>query len=113
MKKILTSLVFISTVGFCLNSDDGAIAAKNGDYKKAFEWYEKSANQGYPNAQNNLAIYYSEGRLGNKDDSKAEKLFKQACDGGLDYAYNNYEMILNARGFSVINKKYLLKAFNN
>ena len=72
------------------------------DYKKAFEWYEKSANQGYPNAQNNLAVYYSEGRVVNKDELKAEELFKKACEGGLDYACKNYEMALNARGFSLV-----------
>jgi uncharacterized protein len=33
------------------------------DYKKAIEWYEKSANQGNTKAQFNLGIMYANGQV--------------------------------------------------
>ena len=50
------------------------------DYLLAAEWYQKAADQGDDNAQRLLARMYRDGVGVNKDNAKAEKLFKQAFD---------------------------------
>ncbi len=50
------------------------------DMKKAIDWYEKAAVQGYEKAQYKLGlIYYSDGN-GKKDQPRAFKLFKEAAE---------------------------------
>ena len=68
------------------------------DYKKAIEWYEKAAAQGYPLAKNNLGVIYDNG-FGVKQDKKiAKKLFGEACDGGEQQGCDNYKK-LNQQGY--------------
>ena len=46
-------------VGKAYYLGDGILTNKN----KSFEWLKKSADQGYPMAQNNLAVIYGEGEI--------------------------------------------------
>ena len=68
--------------GLTLASLSGLDRFLQKDYKKAFEWYEKAASQGYADAQYSLGNMYKYGRGVEKDSKKAKKLFKEACDGG-------------------------------
>ena len=45
---------------------------------EAVEWARKGAEQGHPQAQYNLGIYYKEGRGVAKDEAEAEKWFRMA-----------------------------------
>jgi uncharacterized protein len=47
------------------------------DYKKAVEWYIKSAEQGNPSAQNNLGFMYYNGYGVEKDYKKAVECLYQ------------------------------------
>ena len=49
------------------------------DYSTAFEWIEKSANQGYAKAQFELAEMYENGRGTNKDINKAISYYELAA----------------------------------
>uniref|UniRef100_UPI000AF92760 tetratricopeptide repeat protein n=1 Tax=Aliarcobacter skirrowii TaxID=28200 RepID=UPI000AF92760 len=68
------------------------------DYKKAFEWYEKSASQGNTTAQNNLGVMYDNGYGVRQDKKIAKELYGKACDGGVQIACDNYK-ILNQQGY--------------
>lgn len=50
------------------------------DMKKAIDWYEKAAAQGYEKAQFKLGLIYHEGSSVEKDRALAFKLFKQAAE---------------------------------
>ena len=52
------------------------------DEKKAFLWYEKSAEQNYPAAQYNLGLQYMKGIGVEKDDSKAIPWYLRAAKSG-------------------------------
>jgi TPR repeat protein len=52
------------------------------DYNRAFEWYEKSANQNYPWGLYNLANMYYDGKGIEKDYKKAFELFKKSAELG-------------------------------
>ena len=68
------------------------------DYKKAIEWYEKSANQGNTKAQFNLGIMYANGQGVIQDKKRAKEYFRKACDGGDQKGCDNYK-ILNQQGY--------------
>ena len=50
------------------------------NYKLAFEWYKKSADQNYPDAECNLGVLYSNGWGVEQDTAKAIELFKNAAE---------------------------------
>ncbi|MFY4763333.1 tetratricopeptide repeat protein [Aliarcobacter butzleri] len=58
--------------------------------KKAVEWWEKSANQGFAAAQTNLGYMYEKGSGGLKQDSKKafEWYQKSALQGDVEAQYN-------------------------
>ncbi|MBQ3618801.1 MAG: caspase family protein [Bacteroidales bacterium] len=58
------------------------------NYEKAFEWYQKSANQGYANGQYELAQCYEMGYGCWPDDKKAIEWYKKAADNGNGLAVN-------------------------
>ena len=68
------------------------------DYKKAIEWWEKAAKQGYANAQFNLGAVYGNGEGVRQDYKKAKEWFGKACDGGYQKGCDNYK-ILNQQGY--------------
>ena len=53
------------------------------DYKKAFKWYKKAADQGNSAAQVNLGIMYANGEYVKKNFSKAKDLYDLAYESGL------------------------------
>ena len=67
------------------------------DYRKAIEWYEKSANQGYAAAQYNLGLMYYQGKGVRQDYHKAKWWFGTACDFGYQMGCYGYKIISQAR----------------
>lgn len=61
----------------------------NQDFNKAFEWFNKSANQGFNKAIFNLAICYRLGEGTAANYQKAMELLIQLCDSGFLAAYNS------------------------
>lgn len=59
------------------------------NYTQAIEWYTKSANQGYAEAQNDLGMMYRDGRGITQDYTKAHELFVKSSNQGLDLAEYN------------------------
>ncbi|WP_238574488.1 tetratricopeptide repeat protein [Frischella perrara] len=53
----------------------------NRDKQKEFYWYTKAAEQGYPNAQYNLALMYDKGDGVKQNKSLAKKYYQLACEG--------------------------------
>lgn len=68
------------------------------DYKKAVEWYEKAANQGFIDAQFNLGSMYFNGQGVRQDKKVAKEWFGKVCDSGDQEGCHNYK-ILNQQGF--------------
>ncbi|MBE9591321.1 sel1 repeat family protein [Moraxella sp. K127] len=69
------------------------------DYKKAVEWYTKSANQGYAKAQYSLGAMYYTGQGVPQDYAKAFELFtKSANQGYAEAEYNLGVMYYNGQG---------------
>ena len=52
------------------------------NYEKAFKWFEKSAEQGYVDAQYNIGVCYSKGQGVPSSCVEAYKWYKKAADGG-------------------------------
>lgn len=64
------------------------------DRKEAAKWYARSAEQGYPLGQWNLAFMYLRGDGGLKEDpEKARELFQKAADKGLAAAQYDLGMM--------------------
>lgn len=59
------------------------------DYSKAFEWYKKAANSGYPFAMYDIGKMYRYGNGVEQDYSKALKWYKKAANAGNATAMNN------------------------
>ena len=60
----------------------GRIAATNGDYDEAAQWYRKSADQGNVGGQHDLAVLYINGTGVTQDYAEAVKLFSLAAAQG-------------------------------
>lgn len=60
----------------------------NQDFSKAFEWFDKSAKQGFNKAKFNLSICYKKGEGTAVDYQKYVKLLTQLCDSGFIPGYN-------------------------
>ena len=69
--------------------------AKN--LEKAFEYYEKAANQGYANAQNNLGAMYSLGEGTAKNLEKAFEYYEKAANQGHVEAKIQLEKLLSSK----------------
>ena len=65
-------------IGIMYENGDGV----EKDYKKAKEWYEKSAKQGNVEALVSLAIMYEEGKGVEPDFKKAISWYKKAAKAG-------------------------------
>ncbi|MGB1255323.1 MAG: tetratricopeptide repeat protein [Thiolinea sp.] len=63
------------------------------DYAKALEWYLKSARQGYPKAQHNLALLYEDGRGTSQNYRQAANWYRKAADAGFSEAQNNLAVL--------------------
>lgn len=89
----------------------------NIDYKKAFYWFEKSAEQGLPPAQYELAVMYSSGEYIKQDYEKAFELYeKSAIQGYAPAQYNLSFMYAMGQSVEKNNQKaveWLKKSANN
>ena len=61
------------------------------DYKKAFEWFTKAANQGDADAQYNLGAMYINGQGVRQDNSISKEWFGKACDNGKQAGCDRYK----------------------
>ena len=60
-----------------------------GQYEEATEWYRKAAEQGVPEAQNNLGVMYKDGQGVDRDDAEAVRWFLLAARRGNVLAQSN------------------------
>ena len=75
MKKLLTALIFtLATAAGAGDLEDGASAARKGDYKTDFCFHKKAAEQGDSDVQYNLALMYRKGQGALQNDADYEKL---------------------------------------
>lgn len=78
------------------------------DPVKAFEWYIKSADAGYPPAQFKTGLFYETGRGRVKDLSKAAIYYSMAAEGGqAEASYNLALMYDSGRGVARDREKSL------
>ena len=68
------------------------------DYKKAFELYEKAANQGFAQAQLNVGTMYENAEGVKEDKKKAKEWYKKACDNRIQEGCEYYKD-LNQKGY--------------
>ena len=59
------------------------------DYFKAFEWWQKAADQGYASAQFNLGVMYANGQGVKQDYFKAFEWYQKAAEQGYAKAQHN------------------------
>lgn len=64
--------------------EDGYLGEKN--FKEAFKWYSRAAEQGYLPAQTNLGIMYNEGKGTEKDMNQALRWYASAAQRGNEAA---------------------------
>ena len=65
------------------------------DYKKAFEWCAKSAEQGHAGGQSNLGYMYRTGNGVTKDDKKAVEWYTKSAEQGYPLGQNNLGVCMN------------------
>ena len=71
------------------------------DYKKAFEWWEKAAEQGHADAQYNLGVMYELGHGVDQSDSRAMQWYAKADAQGFEIAQVAIrELVSKRRGSS-------------
>ena len=58
----------------------GLIYSKKGNHVKKFEWYKKSAEEGFDYGMYNVALCYERGSGTNKDLGKAKMWYQKAID---------------------------------
>ena len=63
------------------------------DYKQAFKWYTKAAEQGFSGAQNNLAVMYYEGKGVLQDYVRAHMWYNIASANGSENGPENRDMV--------------------
>ena len=73
--------------------DNGKLRVVKQDYRKAFEWFTKSAEQGHADAQNNLGLMYKEGSAIPQNDYEAFKWWAKSAEQGNADAQNNLGLI--------------------
>ena len=76
------------------------------DYKQAFSWFKKSAEQGFANAQCKLGVMYDEGKGVAQDYKQAFSWYKKSAEQG--YAYAQLQlggMYFNGKGVAKDDKQ--------
>lgn len=72
------------------------------DYRSAFDWYSKAAEQGVAQAEYMSGAMYRDGRGVDRDEEKAAALFLKAAEHGIQGAqYSMGLSYLNGRGVAV------------
>ena len=100
MKKLVTALFLILAAAVWAGDfEDGVSASQKGDFKTAFSFYKKAAEQGELEAQFNVGLYYDIGRGVLQDYAEAVRWYKLAADQGYSAAqYNLGFMYANGEG---------------
>ena len=83
----------------------GLYCQEEGNHEKAFEWYQQSAIQGNPNAQNSLGFMWDRGLFVWRDFQKAFYWYQQSANQNLPEAQTNLGY-LYYRGEGVEEDKY-------
>ena len=73
-------------IGLCYSK---SLCGAKEDKKKAFEWYKKSAEQGYAVAQYNLGLCYEKGECCEKNEKKAFEWYMKSAEQGFSLGQNN------------------------
>lgn len=97
MRKIIISIVFISSFMFADFFDDGVKAYSTKEYTKASKLFGKACDGGHVGGCTSLGVMYYNGQGVKQDYFKAVDLYKKACDGGHSSGCTNYA-ILNKKG---------------
>ena len=79
------------SLGKLYEKGDGVVSE---DFVKAVSWYKLAAAQGLPQAQNDLALMYAQGRGGPADLEQATKLWRQAAEQNYPWAQFNLGIAL-------------------
>ena len=100
MKNLVTALIFtFATTVWAGDFEDGFAASEAGDYKTAFSFYKKAAEQGELAAQFNVGLYYDVGKGVAQDDAEAVRWYKLAAAQGYSSAqYNLGAIYANRKG---------------
>ena len=95
----------------------GKFCFDSGDFKDAFYWYRKSAEQGFANSQNNLGVMYENAYHVTKDEFEAFRLYQLAAEQNLGIAQRNvgrcYYYGIGVFESNDEAKKWLKKAIEN
>ena len=78
----LTALMLFATPVMAGDFEDALVAAKAGDFQKAFRLWKPLAEQGDARAQRNLGLMYEYGDGVPEDDVKAVYWFRKAAEQG-------------------------------
>ena len=89
--------------------DDG-LGGLSKDSYRAFDWYQKSANQGFAKAQFNLAIMFEHGEGTPPDKTEAFKWYYRAAEKGYPAAQLNVGLIYR-RGIGVERNEQLARTW--
>ena len=102
MKKLLFTLLFL-TLGTAWGEafEDGLAAAERKDYATAIKLWRPLAEQGYPGAQFNLGIMYSNGQGVPQDYKEAVKWYRLSAERGDTSAQFNLG-VMYAKGQGVL-----------
>lgn len=65
------------------------LGCSTGENRESLEWYQESAEKGYPEAQYNLGVLYANGRGVKLSHTEAVKWYRLAADQGLANAQFN------------------------
>ena len=90
VKKLLIALILsLATTVWAGDLEDGFAAFDKGDYKTAFSFHKKAAEQGDSIAQTMLGAYYSDGTVVRQDYAEAVRWYKLAAAQGNSNAQTN------------------------
>lgn len=93
----------------------GWIIGERGDdasLTEALEWYERAAEQGYPNSAQNAALAYENGRGTETDYAKARHYYSIAADAGLTNALHNLGVLYCDGKGGDVDKEAAFNCFN-
>lgn len=89
MKKLLCTVLLLTSAFVQAGFDEGVAAADKGDFPTAFKEWKPLAEQGYASAQYNLALMYSNGRGVPQNYTQAVTWYKKAAEQGHVDAQSN------------------------
>ena len=99
MKKLLCTLLLLTSAFVQAGFDEGLVAANKGDYQTAFKEWKPLAEQGDAAAQYNLGYMYNNGQGVSQNYTQAVYWYKKAAEqGNADAQFNLGNMYGTGRG---------------